>query len=95
MELQTLQEFIEENMKTGIIRPSNSPCGSPVLFVRKKDSSLHLCVDYRGLNCLTPKNRYLIPLITDLLNAPKKAHYYTKIDLRSAYYLVHIAKGDE
>jgi len=46
VELQILQEFIEENMKTGIIRPSNSPCGSPVLFVRKKDSSLHLCIDY-------------------------------------------------
>jgi len=95
VELQTLREFIEENIKTGIIRPSNSPCRSLVLFVRKKDGSLCLCIDYRGLNHLTYKDRYLIPLITDLLDAPKKARYYTKIDLRSAYYLVRIAKGDK
>ena len=67
----------------------------PVLFVKKKDSSLQLCVDYRGLNRLTRKDRYPISLITDLLDAPKRARYYTKIDLRSAYHLVRIAKGDE
>jgi len=82
-------------MKTGIIKPSNLPCRSLVLFVRKKDGSLHLCIDYRGLNHLTHKNRYPILLITDLLDAPKKACYYMKINLRSAYHLVHIAKGDK
>ena len=95
LELQTLREFIEENTKVGTIRPSNSPCGAPVLFVKKKDGSLRLCVDYRGLNCLTHKDRYPIPLITDLLDAPKRAQYYTKIDLQSTYHLVCIAKGDE
>lgn len=67
----------------------------PVLFVKKKDSTLCLCVDYQGLNCLTRKDRYPIPLITDLLDTPKKACYYTKIDLRSAYHLVCIAKGNK
>lgn len=56
---------------------------------------MHLCVDYQGLNHLTHKDKYPIPLITDLLDAPKKAHYYTKIDPRSAYHLVCIAKSDE
>jgi len=65
------------------------------LFVKKKDSTLRLCVDYRGLNHLSRKDRYPIPLVTDLLDAPKRARYYTKIDLRSAYHLVRIAKGEE
>jgi len=63
--------------------------------VKKKDGDLRLCVDYRGLNRLTRKDRYPIPLITDLLDAPKKARIYIKIDLRNTYHLVHIAKGDE
>jgi len=95
MELQTLCEFIEENTKTGIIRPSNSPCGSPVLFIKKKDGSLWLCVDYWGLNRLTCKDRYPILLITSLLDAPKKACYYTKIDLRSVYHLICITKDNK
>ena len=73
LELQTLCEFLDENLKTRTIRTSNSPCGVPVLFVKKKDGSLHLCVDYRGLNRLTWKDRYPIPLLADLLDAPKKA----------------------
>ena len=95
LELETLQEFLEENTKTGIIRTSKSPCGAPVLFVRKKDGTLRLCVDYRGLNRMTRKDRYPIPLLNDLLDAPRKAHIYSKIDLKSAYHLVRIAKGDE
>jgi len=65
------------------------------LFVKKKDGMLQLYIDYRGLNHLTHKDKYPIPLIADLLDAPKRARYYTKIDLRSAYHLVYIAKGDE
>ena len=95
LELQTLREFLDENLKTGTIRPSNSPCGAPVLFVKKKDGSLRLCVDYRGLNKLTRKDRYPIPLLSDLLDAPNKARIYSKIDLKSAYHLVRIASGDE
>jgi len=73
LKLQTLHEFLDENLRTGIIHPSNSPCGAPVLFVKKKDGSLWLCVDYHGLNKLTWKNRYPIPLLLDLLDAPNKA----------------------
>ena len=72
LELETLQEFLEENTKTGIIRPSKSPCGVPVLFVKKKDGTLRLCVDYRSLNRMTRKDRYPIPLLNDLLDAPRK-----------------------
>ena len=95
LELETLREYIDENLRSGFIRPSNSPCGAPVLFVKKKDGSLRLCVDYRGLNKITRKDRYPLPLISDLLDAPRKARIYTKIDLRHAYNLVRIAPGDE
>jgi len=95
LELQTLWDFINKNIKISIIRPSNSPCGALVLFIKKKDGTLRLCVDYWGLNHLTRKDRYPIPLITDLLDAPKRAWHYTKIDLRSAYHLVHIAEGNK
>jgi len=95
LELETLQEFLEENTKTGIIRTSKSPCGALVLFIRKKDRTLHLCVDYQGLNQMTHKDWYPIPLLNNLLDAPRKACVYSKIDLKSAYHLVHIAKGDK
>ena len=95
LELKTLQEFSEENTKTGIIHLSKSPCSAPVLFVKKKDRTLHLCIDYHGLNRMSRKDRYLIPLLNDLLDVPRKAWIYSKIDLKSAYYLVRITKGDE
>ncbi|CDO70296.1 hypothetical protein BN946_scf184603.g7 [Trametes cinnabarina] len=88
-------EYIEENLCLGFIQPSNSPCGALVLFVKKKDGSLHLCVDYRGLNKITQKDRYSLPLVSDLLDTLRKARIYTKIDLRHAYNLVCIAPGDE
>lgn len=78
-----------------MIRPLQSPCEAPVLFVKKKDSSLRLCVDYRGLNKITRKDHYPIPLVTNLLDALQKARIYSKIDLQSAYHLVKIAEGDE
>ena len=95
LELKTLQEFIEENLKSGLICPSCSSCSSPVLFVQKKDDSLCLCIDYKELNKITCKNCYPIPLISDLLDFPKKTRVYSKIDLHNTYHLVHIAKGDE
>ncbi|CDO75982.1 hypothetical protein BN946_scf184820.g2 [Trametes cinnabarina] len=66
-----------------------------LLFVKKKDGSLRLCVDYRGLNKITWKDRYPLPLVSDLLDTRRKARIYTKIDLRHAYNLVRIAPGDE
>ena len=94
-EVQTLREFIDEHVRIGYIRPSNSPHGAPVLFVRKKDGSLRLCVDFRGLNKISKKDRYPLPLISDLLNTAGKARVYTTIDLRHAFHLVRVAEGDE
>jgi len=94
-EQEALKEFIEENLNTGFIRPTSSPYGAPVLFVKKKDGSLHLCVDFCGLNHISKKDHYLLPLISDLLDSPHKAWVYSKIDLHYAYHLVCIADGDE
>src|SRR5262249_3265007 len=85
----------DDNIANGFIRSSRSSHGTPVLFVKKKDGSLRLCVDFRGLNRITKKDRYPLPLISDLLDAPRKARIYSKIDLRHAYHLVRIAEGDE
>src|SRR5258708_35918264 len=94
-ELTVLREFLEENVRNGFIQPSKSPWGSPVLFVKKKDGSLCLCVDFHALNRVTEKDRYPLPLIPDLLNSPGPARIYSKIDLKHAYHLVWIAEGDE
>ena len=94
-ELEALRAFIDEHLATGFIRPSSSAHAAPVLFVRKKDGSLRLCVDFRGLNRITKKDRYPLPRISDLLDAPSRAKVYTKLDLRHAYHLVRIAAGDE
>src|SRR5258708_25783159 len=94
-ELTVLREFLEENTKNGFICPSKSPWGSLVLFIKKKDSSLHLCVDFHTLNRVTEKDCYPLPLILDLLNSPAPARIYTKIDLKHAYHLVCITEGDE
>jgi hypothetical protein len=95
IKLEALRKFLDENISSGLLRSSSSLHGAPVLFVKKKDSSLRLCVDFRGLNQITKKDRYPLPLIADLLDSPSRAKVYTKIDLRSAYHLVRIAEGDE
>jgi hypothetical protein len=94
-ELKALREYIDENLAKGFIRHSKSPAGAPILFVKKKDGSLRLCVDYRGLNALTIRNRYPLPLISQLLDQLSQAKIFTKIDLRGAYNLVRIKEGDE
>lgn len=94
-ELQLLRDYIESNLAKGFIRPSTSPAGAPVLFVPKPGGGLRLCVDYRGLNKITIKNRYPLPLISELLDRLRSAKIFTKIDLRSAYNLVRIREGDE
>src|SRR5260221_711751 len=94
-ELVALQEFLKEHTKSGFIRPSKSPWGSPVLFVKKKDGSLCLCMDFPALNRVTEKDRYPLPLISDLLMSPAPARIYSKIDLKHAYHLVRITEGDE
>jgi len=94
-ELVALREFIDEHLAMGFIRSSKSPFGAPVLFVKKKDGSLRLCVDFRRLNTITRKDKYPLPLISDLLDAPRRAHVFTKLDLKHAYHLVRVAPGDE
>ena len=89
-ELKALREYLDENLAKGFIQHSQSPAGAPILFVKKKDGSLRLCVDYRGLNRVTIKNRYPLPLIPNLLDRLAAATIYTKIDLRGAYNLVQI-----
>ena len=95
LELSTLRDFLKDNIEKGFIQQSSSPARAPVLFVKKKDSSLRLCVDYRGLNDITVKNRYPLPLIQETLDWVGKAKIYTKLDLRGAYNLLRIKSGEE
>jgi len=94
-EQEALKDFIEENLNTGFIQPTSFPHSAPVLFVKKKDGSLCLYVDFHGLNCISKKDCYSLLLISDLLDLPRKAQVYSKINLCHAYYLVYIADGDE
>jgi len=94
-EQEALKEFIEENLNTSFIQPTSSPYGALVLFVKKKDSSLCLCVNFRGLNRISKKDCYPLSLISNLLDSPHKAQVYSKIDLHHAYYLVCITDGDK
>ena len=80
-ELAALKEYIDENLAKNFIRHSKSPAGAPILFVKKKDGSLRMCVDYRGLNKITIKNRYLLSLISGLFDQLNQAKIYIKIDL--------------
>ncbi|KAJ1037228.1 hypothetical protein NDA10_006024 [Ustilago hordei] len=94
-EMSKLRRYLDENLEKGFIRPSKSLARSPVLFIPKKDGGLRLCVDCRGLNEITVKNRAPLPLIEEQLFLLRKARIYTKLDLRAAYNLIQIAKGDE
>jgi hypothetical protein len=95
MELDVLKSRLDEQLAKGWIRKSSSPIAAPIMFAGKKDGGLRLCVDYRNLNAATKKDRYPIPLpseITDRLAGKKKM---TRLDLRNGYHLVRIAEGDE
>jgi len=94
-EQEALKEFINENLTNGFICSTSLPHRALVLFVKKKNGSLQSYVDFRGLNKITKKDRYPLPLISDLLDSPHKARIYTKIDLWHMYYLVRIAEGDK
>jgi hypothetical protein len=85
---------LKELLDLGLIRPSVSPWGAPVIFVKKKDGSLRLCIDYRDLNRATVKNRYPMPQIDDLFDQMKGATVFSKIDLRSVYHQLRIKEDD-
>ncbi|GJU00235.1 retrotransposon protein, putative, ty3-gypsy subclass [Tanacetum coccineum] len=88
------QRQLQELQDKGFIRPSHSPWGAPVLFVKKKDGSFRMCIDYRELNKLTVKNRYPLPRIDDLFDQPQGSRYFSKIDLRSGYHQLRVHEDD-
>uniref|UniRef100_A0AAY4CER3 Gypsy retrotransposon integrase-like protein 1 n=3 Tax=Denticeps clupeoides TaxID=299321 RepID=A0AAY4CER3_9TELE len=90
-----MERFVAEALQNGTIRPSTSPAAAGFFFVTKKDGGLRPCVDYRGLNKITIKNRTPLPLTNTALDALSGAKYFTKLDLRSAYNLIRIREGDE
>jgi len=79
----------------GFIRRSDSPASSPILFVKKPSRGLRVCVDYRGLNAITVKNRYLLPLIKETLNRVARAKIFIKLDIIAAFNKLRMAKGEE
>jgi len=93
-ELVELKKQLQELLDTGLIRPSVSPWGAPVLFVRKKDGSLRLCIDYRELNRVTVKNKYPLPRIDDMFDQLAGAVVFSKIDLRLGYHQLKIKRED-
>ncbi|KAL3680455.1 hypothetical protein R1sor_023411 [Riccia sorocarpa] len=93
-ELEECKAQIEEMLEKGFIQPSVSPYGAPVLFVKKKDGSLRMCIDYRALNQQTVKNKYPLPRMDDLFDQLREARYFTKLDLRSGYNQIRIADED-
>jgi hypothetical protein len=93
-EMQDLMKQIQELLEKRLIRLSSSQCGAPVLFVKKKDGSMRMCIDYRELNKVTIKNRYLFPRIDDLFDQLEGSSYFSKIDLRSGYHQVRVREED-
>jgi hypothetical protein len=85
-ELKELQIQLEELLKKGYIRPSVSPWGAPILFVKKKDGTLRMCIDFRQLSKYTIKNKYPLPRIDDLFDQLRGAKIFSKIGLRSGYH---------
>jgi hypothetical protein len=94
LELAELKEHIRELLEKGFIRPSSSPWGASVIFVPKKDGTQRLCVDYRALNEVTVKNKYLLPRIDDLFDQLRGACVFSKIDLWSGYHQLKVWECD-
>nr|GEV74112.1 putative reverse transcriptase domain-containing protein [Tanacetum cinerariifolium] len=92
--MKELSDQLKELSEKGFIHPSSSPWGAPVLFVKKKDRSFHICIDYRELNKLTVKNRYPLPRIDDLFDQLQSSCVYSKIDLPSRYHQLCIREED-
>ena len=93
-ELQELRVQLQELLDKGFIRPSTSPWGAPVLFAKKKDKTLRLCIDYRQLNRVAVKNRYPLSRIDDLFDQLRGARVYSKIDLPTSYHQLRVRETD-
>ncbi|KAG1928799.1 hypothetical protein F2P79_023363 [Pimephales promelas] len=94
-EREALENYLSDSLRAGTIVPSSSPAGAGFFFVKKKDGSLRPCIDYRGLNDITVKNRYPLPLMSSAFEILQGATIFSKLDLRNAYHLVRIKEGDE
>lgn len=94
-EREALESYLSECLDAGTIVSSTSPAGAGFFFVKKKDGSLRPCIDYRGLNDITIKNRYPLPLMSSAFELLQGARIFTKLDLRNAYHLIRIKEGDE
>eukprot|EP00253_Pinus_taeda_P009417 PITA_09417 len=95
IEIEEIKKQVQELLDQGVIKPSTSPCGSPIVLVLKKDGTWKMCIDYRALNKITVKNRYPLPCIGDLLYQLNNAIYFTKLDLRSGYHQVFQSGGKQ
>ena len=95
VEQKELDSFLEENLCTGRICPSKSPMAAPVFFIKKKDGSLWLVQDYQALNSMMVKNKYPLPLISELMSQLRGARYFTKLDVCWGFNNVRIKPGDE
>ena len=93
-ELKELKVQLQDLVHKGFVRPNVSPWGAPVLFVKKKDGSFRLCIDYRQINKVTIKNKYPLPRIDDLFDQLSGAKVFSKIDLRSGYHQLKITESD-
>ena len=93
-ELAELKSQLAELLEHGFIQPSKSPYGAPVLFVKKKDGTTRMCIDYRALNDITIKNAYPLPLVSELFDRLQGATHFSKIDLRSGYHQIRVAAAD-
>ena len=94
IELKDLKMQLQEFLYKGFIRPSVSPWGAPALFLKKKDGSMRLCIDYKELNKMTMKNKYPLPRIDDLFNQLQGACVFSKIDIRSGYHQLRVRSED-
>src|SRR6202021_1696855 len=94
-ELKVLKEYIDDNLAKGFIRHSRSPAGAPILFVKKKDGNLRLCVDYHGINNITVKNRYPLPLASEFIDRIGNSKYFTTLALRAGSHSLRMAPGEE
>ncbi|KAI2647554.1 Transposon Tf2-6 polyprotein [Labeo rohita] len=94
-EREAMEKYISDSLAAGLICPSSSPAGAGFFFVKKKDGSLRPCIDYRGLNSITVKNTYPLPLMSSAFERLQGASIFSKLDLRNAYHLVRIREGDE
>ncbi|XP_057197795.1 bone morphogenetic protein 5 isoform X2 [Triplophysa rosa] len=94
-EREAMDKYIQESLNAGLIRSSSLPAGAGFFFIQKRDGSLRPCIDYRGLNEITVKNKYPLPLMSSAFELLQGARVFTKLDLHNAYHLVRIREGDE